>query len=335
MRRLLCLAACIGLLSPSVARANAITQMHARLPEPNGDGFAHAAGNHILVHFSEVLAYRPAEDRIVARHSDFPPSGMPGGAASVWTGRYLYTFGGIVCHDETCVPTTAIHRVDPASGLASLMSARLPGAAVLPSAVWSGRYAYVFGGYCEGEPCADGAGIVRYDPLLDTVETMKAELPSPRAATYAIWAPIPTPECPAGCGYVFGGCCSANNEIVRYDPIADHVSVAAAFPSNSAGGRWSAPAVWSGRYAYVFGGVTCPGPDGCRHTNEIIRFDPVTGSTRVEAARLPVPRGGMASTWHRGAAYMIGGVFCGEFTCDTYDEIWRFEPGLPTVLGVS
>lgn len=87
-----------------------------------------------------------------------------GGAAAVWTGAQILTFGGLNATGKT----GHILRIDPASGLVVQMAARVQG--LYMEAVWNGQAAILVGGDACTSPCP----LRRYHPSNDTLETLTA-----------------------------------------------------------------------------------------------------------------------------------------------------------------
>ncbi|MGH9894103.1 MAG: hypothetical protein ACREA0_19410 [bacterium] len=118
------------------------------------------------------------------------------------------------------------------------------------------------------------------------------------------------------------------NEILRYDPAADAVvTLEAVLPSPRSG----TSAVWDPRdrpsagcpngCAYVFGGYDGIAPDAGR-LDEIVRFNPTTGTVTIPDARLPTPRWSTAAVWNGHTAYICGGDSC-DPVCT---QIVAYEP---------
>lgn len=142
----------------------------------------------------------------------------------------------------------------------------------------------------------------------DTIEAIDDRLPSPRAATSAVWD--------GDQAWVFGGVDEDNRrlaEVVRVDPANETVEVAD-YPMPEA--RSSPSSVWTGDHAYVFGGYN----DGAQ--DEIFRFDPEDEVT-VEVAELPSPRFQSSAVWTGEKAYIFGGI---DDDAVTLDEIVVFDP---------
>ncbi|MGH9891291.1 MAG: kelch repeat-containing protein [bacterium] len=145
----------------------------------------------------DILRYDPQSNAVdVVAHL---PVGRHG-ASAVWTGEYVFIFGG--------VGFTDIIRFDPSNNDVSLMGAQLPRCLGHTSVVWDGAEAFVFGGYVGG--CETGGGstqILRYDPVSDTVTVAAAAFPYENAATSAIWD--------GTFAYIFG---DDTETVWRYDP---------------------------------------------------------------------------------------------------------------------
>lgn len=240
------------------------------------------------------------------------PSARDGTAAATLNG-YVYVFGG-----DTGVRSNQIVRYDPIVDQTTLMAATLPTPRSGAAAVAAGSVAYLFGGWNSGTYSQQ---IVRYDPATDTATPMGAQLPSGRSYTSAVWT--------GSAAYLFGGgtVCGTyctTDQIVRYDPATDTVSVMSAkLPTP----RYGTSAVWTGTHAYIFGGVTAS--TNTEHA-QILRYDPVVDQLDVLSATLPAPR------YHTSAAYLDGRAFImGGFPCATFPnyckQIVSFEPTGSTV----
>lgn len=265
----------------------------------------------------------PDHDSSAIRRFD-PPTGaltvmnatLPSGraeTASAWDGRHAYVFGGI-SYGLGWTLSDEILRYDPSTDTLTTMRARLPYGLAGASAVWSGEYAYVFGGRA---PRAQGGSnlsdlIFRYDPVHDEISTMGARLPQGRDLASAVWD--------GRSALLFGGEMgdTYSAEILRYDPATDRVTtMLATLPS----ARMGSSAVWDGHAALVFGGY-----DGMNAAHDILRYDPVTDTI----ARGPVPgvRHRASAVWTGTEALVFGG-FCGS----CFDMgVLRYTPPTPIVL---
>ena len=95
--------------------------------------------------------------------------------------------------------------------------------------------------------------------------------------------------------------------------------------------RFGASSVYDGQYFYIFGGWGCW--VGCL-SDEILRFDPVNGTTTVLPSTLPYARGFTSAVWDGSQyAYVFGGATC--FIGCEVDEIVRFEPATGNVQVVA
>jgi N-acetylneuraminic acid mutarotase len=88
-------------------------------------------------------------------------------------------------------------------------------------------------------------------------------------------------------------------------------------------GRASTSAVWDGQRAYVFGGN-----DGT-YLDQIVQYDPVTGTVATMGATLPTPAAGTSAVWTGGDAYVFGGDKGGLLPLT--DQILRYRPSLDMV----
>ncbi len=189
-------------------------------------------------------------------------------------------------------------------GTVTLLDCTLPTGRQRTSAVWDGRYVYIFGGH-DGSSFLDD--IVRFDPINCTVTTLSSSLPSGRVSTSAVWD--------GQFAYIFGGYPGGTrwlDEIIRFDPAT---GVVTNLPSKLPTGRGSTSAIWDGRYAYIFGGRSGPMLD------EIVKFDPTTGIVSTLPSTLPSPRWETSAAWDGQYAYIFGGVAGSE-----YDDIVQFNP---------
>jgi len=245
------------------------------------------------------------------------PTRLPQGiqaAASVWDGTNAYMFGGA---SHTAGLLNSILKYNPSTGSISSMSAVLSDPVCDFPAVWAGQYAYIFGGYMAQGVTSDK--ISRYDPLTDTIALMGARLPGyPPFAIYsmsAIWD--------GHNAYLFGDD-RMSDSILKYDPVNDQITVMSArLPT---GTKWM-PAVWSGTYAYIFGGRT---PYGA--SDQIVRYDPAHDSTTVMSAKLPVGIYVSSAVWAGSCAYVFGGS---DINNQMYDSILKYDPTSDSITTVD
>jgi fibronectin type 3 domain-containing protein len=176
----------------------------------------------------------------------------------------------------------------------TVMNAQMPSAQrERTSAVWTGTQVYIFGGHGD-------AGytdlITRYTPSTDTLTVMNARLPTGRGATSAAWD--------GTYAYVFGGFrydgfVSYYDEIVRYHPATDTITVLSAkLPSPRA--YTTAHSRGSGTI-WVAGGETATGV-----TDEVVDFQ-TSGSVSVWPTHLPSARDKMSSFFNGVNSNFIGG----------------------------
>lgn len=234
-------------------------------------------------------------------------------ASAVWTGEFVYIFGGTAVVDDTSVRTDEIVRYDPATDTTILMSAKLPTGRKGTSAVWDGQHAYVFGGVDENKSRLDE--ILRYDPETDSIEIMAATLPTGRHGTAAIWT--------GDHAYIFGGCGAdlcGKKEILRYDPTTDTLTVMSA--ELPVGREWPS-ATWNGTHAFIFGGAT--GGAGSVPLDDVIRYDPSTDTAETAAAKLPVPMKPGGAIWDGHHGFLFGGCGTNECGDDPLDWILRYD----------
>lgn len=87
--------------------------------------------------------------------------------------------------------------------------------------------------------------------------------------------------------------------------------------------RHGASAAWVAGKVYVFGGS-----DGSDTLDEVLRFDPFSGSLQPTAARLPTSLDLMASAVHEGRVYLLGG----KLRVGLYSPaVLRYDPATDTI----
>lgn len=134
--------------------------------------------------------------------------------------------------------------------------------------------------------------------------TVAATMPSARFWSSAAWAD--------GVAFVVGGNTGSGgtDEILEYDPVADAVRVAGRLPWRG----WGAGAAWDGSHVYTFGGRR----DDYTFRDEILRFDPATGTVGAMGARFPSPRGYTTAVW-TGASALV-------FAAGEDNRVFRYVP---------
>lgn len=224
------------------------------------------------------------------------------GTAAAWDGQRAWVFGGqngvgreVVSYNPrtdqltqaTLLPTEGIHR----------------------TAVWTGRYVFLFGG-SPFEETSDS--VLRFDPVSNTVVPMTSHLPTPREAMSGVWS--------GDTIYLFGGNTGASftllDDIVAYHPSSDTLEVLhARLPTP----RTRTSAVWDGQAAYIFGGLDASGA-----RDEILRFDPSAQTVGALSFTLPSARWATSAAWDGCEALVFGGEtgFPGPKT----DEIVAITP---------
>lgn len=95
---------------------------------------------------------------------------------------------------------------------------------------------------------------------------------------------------------------------------------------------------WDGRYGYVLGGVVVEAGPTARTLDDIVRFDPASGSVSTRPSRLPTGLSGAVAVWDGAAAYLFGGSTDPD---GTWNRIVRFDPAtgrsevMPQVLPIK
>lgn len=285
-----------------------------------------------------------------AARLDTPRYGM----AAVSDGSSVFLIGG---YDAEQHYRPEVLRYDPATDTLELRATLLPSGRAYASAVWTGTYFFVFGGF-DGHDATNE--ILRYDPATDDVVVMTAKLPTARYGTSAVWT--------GEVAYVFGGMQDLeppyHDEVVVYDPATDTARpLALQLTPNR--GTYATSAVWDGTAAYVFGGDACvthasagtmstqslpifivgealemlqelpPPPNprvtyDCEARADVVRFDP-RGESLSRVATLPSPRFGTSAAWSGGNAYVFGG----HDGSAGLDAIVRFTPSDGTVVATA
>lgn len=240
--------------------------------------------------------------------------------SAIWDGSNAYIFGG---YDGSNYDD--IVRFNPTTGVVTLMedvdsSIKLPTARYWTSAIWDGSNAYIFGGGSSGGKLDD---IVRFNPSTGVVTLMEnidssIKLPTPRSLTSAIWD--------GSNAYIFGGDGPSGklDDIVRFNPSTGVVTLMETIRPTTKlpSGRQSMPAVWDGSNAYIFGGE-----DGGDFVDEIVQFNPATGTVTVMTDTLPTEMGDNSAVW--GSAYIFGGY---NNTVSELDSIVKYDPPDLTVI---
>ena len=117
-----------------------------------------------------------------------------GYTSAIWDGKNAYIFGGEYSNLSQIQYYNSIVRFNPDTNEVTTMNATLPTGRAFTSAVWDGRYAYVFGGQTSE---ADLNDILRYDPSTDTLQVLPVKLPFNTEGSVAVWN--------GSVAYIFGG----------------------------------------------------------------------------------------------------------------------------------
>lgn len=244
-------------------------------------------------------------------------------SAAVWTGTHAYLFGGL--------GAAAIQRYEPANDTLELLGAALPFSFSSGTAVWDGRDRPFDG--CPGG-CAYlfvGTDIWQFNPASSGLDRTNASLPRSAGGSVAVWDARDRPSvgCPGGCAYVLGGeaTLGAESAILRFNPdTGDVTRLNASLPS----GRAFMSGVWTGRYAFLFGGQYVR-PDGVTdNTGEILVFDADRGSVRVAGVSLSSPAIFTAAVWSGSSAFIIAGNVGGGV--GVIGDIVHYDPGIPRAV---
>jgi hypothetical protein len=127
-------------------------------------------------------AYTPADHRW-RRVASAPPAVLPADAASVWTGREVFVFGGPTLSTES--PTDMAGLYDPATNHWTVTSKAPVGPLDTPTAVWTGQRV-ILAGITRGTPQLK---VVSYDPASNTWAPLQPPIsPQHRPLTMAMVA---------------------------------------------------------------------------------------------------------------------------------------------------
>jgi hypothetical protein len=210
--------------------------------------------------------------------------------------------------------------------------------------------AYVAGGISSGRLFDQ---IATYNGTTHQVGVAGARLPAPRAFMAAAWDDASRVAYFAGGydGYAIGGPNAGvpqySNQILRFDPLADTVSLVpvvtapagATFrPRELAAAVWAPPgSACTNGCAYIIGGrAPGPGAQTLEYLDEIWRFEPGSplGTLTLLSSRLPTPRCcGPAARDGSGDVYLFGGYEGGGRSA--LDQIVRLRPSTGAVTVVA
>ncbi|MEO7802994.1 MAG: kelch repeat-containing protein, partial [Actinomycetota bacterium] len=214
---------------------------------------------------------------------------------------------------------------------------------------WSAAVALAGGANVLSATATDAAGntsavsAARNINVQVPIATIEARFGTKRWASAAVWdgRDRPAVGCPGGCSYVFGGDSAGTrlSEIVIYNPIRGQKFSGARL----APGRAGSAVAWTGRYAYLFGGIT----GSNTYLNTIVRYDSDNDTLTTMRGQLPpdapgTTLGGRAfasAVWDGrdrpeagcpgGCAYVFGGYYF-EGANRFVNQIVRYNPTTDT-----
>lgn len=201
----------------------------------------------------------------------------------------------------------ALTSVAPAGAVGRLED-RLPAPVDMTCAVSTGLVMYVFGG---GSTSALLDTIYAVDPESGRTSVLPFTLPTPRKLASAVWT--------GDAAYIIGGIGYDGDpipEMVKFVPGVGVSVVEGAMPYGTKG----VPSVWSGEAIYIFG--NCQSSEEGQY--DVIRFDPVNGTTEIWEDVLPIMGAGSTATWAGDCAYIVGGRHNQTLLSD---RIIRYVPG--------
>lgn len=201
--------------------------LESRLPEPTFGMTAAWTGTEAFLFggtrpdltsiSTRILRLDPLRDELTVVATELPVATYHASAA--WDPRSTpacpsgcaYVFGGLSAGGpQADHALDVIQRFSPATGEATLLAQRLPGARYWAPASGEGARIAIFGGSDGGGPRDD---IVRFDALADVPAwTSDVVLPSPRHGAGAAWSGDAT--------FVVGGCCYFPIRLDPEDPSA-------------------------------------------------------------------------------------------------------------------
>ena len=205
--------------------------------------------------------------------------------------------------DKMSTPLTPVDRRDPTSPRAAAQEARggsvgsrsrSPSIVAAPIILVPGGAKHAAGSPREADD--DGASakpparVVRLVRRTILVEHAAGSLPAPLQD--------PSSAVVGGKALLFGGLTAADTST---DQIVELDSTGGRIVGHLPSARHDTGAAAIGRYAYVFGGG-----DGISQLDQIVRFDPVTGSASV-VGRLPAASSDSSAAVIGGTAYVVGG----------------------------
>jgi len=264
--------------------------------------------------------YDPATDTWTATSTTNAPAGRSAHTA-IWTGTRMVVWGGYAGSGPFIDFNTG-GQYDPATNTwTPTTTFGAPAVRRYHSAVWSGTYMVVFGGY-SGNTWLNSGG--RYRPAFDDWLPMSTtNTPTPRSGP-AVW------NTATNTMIVWGGntnVIGSENTGGRYDPVNDIWTPTSM--TNAPAGRAQHTLVWTGSRMIVWGGS---GPTGATNTGAL--YNPATDTwTTMSTNGAPVGRVLHEATWIGDRMLIWGGTdnFNYTNTGGTYDpstDSW----GSPTTM---
>ena len=244
-------------------------------------------------YLNQIVEYTPATDTNFTVTNPFPQA--RNSVSSVWIGQYssAYVFGGAYYQGGSQKGLQSVVKFNPSTNASYTYSVSLPTAVWGTSAVWTGTYAFIFGGGVSTS-AHQVADIVRFDPANPTYSTkMSVSLPSKRAYTSAVYD--------GHYAYIFGGYSDTGyiDQIVRYDPVGNTVStLSAKLPTPSA----YSVALWDGRNICIYGGQASSG-----YLNTVVQFNNSGQQAAVKLQTLPCANGNLTGINDGYTSFLFGG----------------------------
>lgn len=243
------------------------------------------------------------------------PSAFPGGGlddvAVVRVGMMAYFFGGYTgagcCAKDVFAWSISGNTANPITSVATFPAAGAPNGITHTTAVYDGRYAWLFGGYggTGTTTTPPQTWIWKFDPATCT--------PGPCTSPVLQMAPIVLPTALARMSgvydgaryiYLFGGDTggAASDKILRFDTT---VPAAPVIVGTLPAAVRDTSAVWGGTAAYVFGGATGGYGASTTYVTTVLQFLPPGPVSTV--ANFPTGIGFTSAVFDGTNAFIFGG----------------------------
>jgi RHS repeat-associated protein len=212
-------------------------------------------------------------------------------ASAVWSGTEALLFGGYA----SPLPLNQVLEYNPTQASSTVVPNVFSSGRTRTAAVWTGQYAYVFGGDL-GDNLATKE-VVRYSPSANTATVVYTKLPKAMYDTTAVWT--------GQYAYLIGGAYHTRTSfdtmdtIIKYDPVKNRATtMGARLPVTLS----QCGAAYDGQYIYIFGGL---GQYTGVH-DTILRYDPASDTLVQLSVKLPVESLDVVALADSGKIYLYG-----------------------------